>query len=222
MKKRRQRLSHTTGPLKLYRDDIQKILDALGEIPEELEPEITVSTGEFDLTPDEIGELQQPSLDALDITVKTKVAWVFWLRVQVFTDSCLVDTYGDDPVSRGVFARVKDIVGARIRRSRWTNELDAIAAILGSIASTMIVLGFATDEPTSQYIGYGLMVLGILLFLLSLLTKPLRRSIVILETRESRPSFWKRNKDQIWLIVITAIISITLTILAALIFGIGR
>ena len=103
------------------------------------------------------------------------------------------------------------------KRRKWSSlTLSPFAAIMVGILSAMAVLSAATVEGSYTFPLLGLAVLEVFCFLWGWWSYHQKYSVIFLKRRIEAPSFWVRNRDQVAINVIIAIVSSVLAFLATL------
>lgn len=190
-------------PIKLYLDDIEKIVDILRE----LSSEIKIETEEYalkdvnefaSLNKEKLAELRIRSLEPhLSLDLGPRHVWL--------------DIAEDIPSSRGTFEKIKEVLLSRRRK---------FAGFAGNLEGGLIVsliLGFATISMGLKAIegGGALFSIGaVIMLLISLVfgrwyfrVISKESSLIILKRRNQQQSFFQRNKDRIIVGIILALAS---------------
>ena len=204
MEKRAKELSQSLPPVKLFLDDIEKIVEIAGELSKKIE----LSTDEYSFEHvSELSQLQQEELTSLSIRI-----YLFDLSIY-FTPSYVdLRVQGKTATHTGVFSELKTFIFSRRRKflTIYKNVLIWILYFIG--------LGIVIVAPTLHIRGLlliGAYATGIIIVAFNILYFYIlhpRYSIIILKKRIEQPSFLKRNKDKIILSLFSAVIG-------ALIYG---
>jgi len=191
--------------LKLFLDDLTAIEEVL-----------TKSGNDFSI---EVGDYKYPSVNEVNnelagqtctnVTISSKVG--YWRLMLYLTKSwAMLTSQTDDIHSTGVYHKLDTILSSR---KRSPAIMYSPIVFLGAIALPWIALIVVLLKPDTEF-PYGLQITSIVLYgvfmawLVWLAFVRLRRnSIVVMEPRHS-PHFLKRNKDQLIVAALIALISI--------------
>lgn len=205
MKKRAKELSQLLPPVKLFLDDIEKIVEIAGELSEEIE----LWTDEYSFASvSDLSQLQQEELTTFGVR---SGYFDLWLNFTPRYVSLMVR--GNTATHIGVFEELKNFIQSR-RRKFSTAYKNLLRWILGSVA-----IGIAIAAPILHIKGLlliGAFATAITLTAFNILYSYIlhrKYSIIILKKRIEQPSFLKRNKDKIILSLFSAIIGAILLVL---------
>ena len=200
MKKLLKSHSERLDPVKLYLDDIERILDIIRETC----PETTMETDEYAVG--EVAQLEslgRDSINTLDIECSRPY---ITLQFRPYVTSLYIGQ--DTAEARGVFEKVKTVLVANRRRPQWLISNLWFATWLGVPS---LLLFFAALERRSVAAGAAA-ILGFVLagagtwWAYELAIH--RHSVVVLRRRSQGASFWKRNRDRIITGIILSVIDL--------------
>lgn len=190
-------------PVKLYLDDIEKIVEILREVS----TTIKIETDEYSI--EDVKELA--SLDKERVTELNIQSAEPYLNLRIGPQKSWLNIAKDEPSSRGTFEKIKEVLFLRRRKALGFLDKWSITFPLTWL------LGFATVEFMIKAIRGGgtLFIIGSIISPLILLFYLLLASyfwshgsfIIILRRRSQEQSFIKRNKDRIIVGVLLALVS---------------
>jgi hypothetical protein len=208
MERRIQSYGEHLKPATLYRDDIEKIVEALREIS----PTIKLSSDEYHFADlKELCESKKDFFTHLEIESENPYISAGFHRNKIW-----LFIYQDTPQSRGTFEKIKRIINHRARLPLWVISIlgTLSAAISGGICLFWFLLRVFQNKWTSPTIIYGVFLIVCILWTWWMLyTLFYRYSIIIPKYRIEAPGFWKRNSDKVILVIISAVIGSLLTLL---------
>ena len=210
MKRIPQRLSYKLGPIHLYLDEIEKIIEHLRSGAETVD----VDAGEFHLEPtDKLADIKGAEIH--DLTIESSNPHI---AVQLWPRSAELIAYRDDPNTRGLFEVIKDELITHQRLFSGFHRYPMAGGVtLGLSPSVLLFLPIPTAQ---RLIATALMfALGVLMSLPVLRILHKSYSTVVLRYRAERPSFWQRKGDEILIALISAIIGSLLTLGITKLFG---
>lgn len=205
MKKLAKQLSESLPPVKLFLDDIEKIVEIAGELSKEIE----LSTDEYSFANvNDLSQLQQEELTALNVHI---YYFDLWLN---FTPSYVsLSVQGNTATHIGVFQEIKNFIQSR-RRKFLTAYKNVLIWILGLIGLGVVIAAPILHIRGLLLIGvFATVIIIIALNILYYYITHRRYSIIILKRRIEQPSFLKRNKDKIILSLFSAVIGAILYVL---------
>ncbi len=204
-------LSENLKPATLYLDDIENIIDTLRTVSSE----VIISTREYLLKDlQELRELKKEQLTHLEIEIHEPYVSIsfephrIWLYIAK-----------DEPISRGLFEKVKEIVSRRERKIARITHSSWLSGILIGTFFPLLSLGI---DKASYWIIFTSIVLFIIAILISwygFQDRFNKYSVIVLKNKNELPSFWKRNSDKIVLMILSAIIGSFITQAFSKIFG---
>jgi len=217
MKQIDRKQNKTYLPVCLYLDElsaIEKIINDAGG-----KPIIKIADCEFDSIADLVKNqslLENNKLDEALITSRTPSIYIFLRKTWA---SLEIDT--SDLISTGVFTKIDKILKSCKRRTAWINHTwwGLLLLFIISVSLFLILLFYFEIHFISKDILSILspvQIAGITCLLYVIFYK-INTTKIILQNRANAPSFFKRNKDQIIVNVIIAIIGAILGIFGTLI-----
>lgn len=184
--------------MKLYMDDLERIVAALQEFSDE----ISIETDEYSLTElGELEELREENITHLDLGARrwpSDSALPSSVSVNLRPDTAFVFASQDDPASRGTFENVKKFLESRKQPLWWLiHTVDWWGGLVLGVCVVLIALawraGFAWPS-IAALIGLAISLGCIAFFIRHRLAK---NTIIVLAYRRDAPSFWKKNRDAI-------------------------
>ncbi len=146
-----------------------------------------------------------------------------YLRIKFFANSAEIYFAEDSAYNRVILSEIANIISkrkvlmGRFLTSFWAFALNGIITI-GSF--TGMIFTFSKDLVSSAWLCLGLLLLSIFsAILLCKLTFGWYSTIVIFERKREEDTFWKRNKDQLLIAIITATIAALFTAAVTLIIN---
>ena len=126
----------------------------------------------------------------------------------------------DDPVSRGIFEKIKNVLVQRKRPPAWLLNSFLISGLVTGFSPILLFVGFSKSNLLLIVLGFLTLLVGALWSWYGFQNQFKRYSIIIPKYRIDSPSFLKRNGDRIVLATISAIIGGVITLLFAKGFGV--
>lgn len=202
MKIKKQAHSERLTPVVLYLDDLERILEVLKGASEAVE----ISTLEYELgSLDEITNIQKETLSSLSIAIRNPY---LSLEFKPYEISLFISE--DTPISRGLFEKIKQLLHNRRRKLSWliTNDWVWVLApyLIALPLGWFVVQGILSNNMHDVLLGCALAVPGTVLYWWTWQVSSNKYSIIHLRRRTELPSFWKRNKDEILIAAISAIV----------------
>ncbi len=197
--------------IKMYLDDVQAIYDILKNncntvIIETDKYQITDITKLKDIGVDEIHEMsfncQNP-----DINIELRP---YMGRIYISEDSTL---------TRGILSQIEEIL-SKCKRKIVSKLESSLFYLLFSllVSATIVLLVIFVELWLAIFWGVTVVLIYILLVVKSYRLSLRQHSTIILSERRERTNFFNRNRDQIIVGLIIAIVSVALTILAFKLF----
>jgi hypothetical protein len=213
MKKINHSISREMPKVKLYIDDIEKILEILKE---ENFSDIKIETTNSEYNESEVNSIE-PTESLLNISshnplyISITFNSSYGEGVRIYTDT-------DTALAYGVINKIETLL-KRKRRIIFSIARRPWFAFSFLVVGQAIVFALRAKEIITS-VTFWLIILGIMIFYVILLFLDLgkipRTNIISIKRKKDRISFWFRNKDQILVgiivAIITAIISVTITI----------
>jgi len=202
-----QSLIEYLKPVKIYYDDIETICDIFRESGEDIE--IIADVFKIDILED-ILKIEKPFFTNLSIYLKGHSVYVRFSNNEI-----LLHADENTPVRRGLYEKLKSFLKTKRR---------PFASIIQWIVGASICIGFSfyfflwgiivwPSRIWSFFIGIGVLFIGLLWLFYGFRSKFKQYSIIIPSRHSEKISFWSRNKDQIIVAFITAVLSIIGTII---------
>jgi hypothetical protein len=199
-------------PVTLYLDDLEEIIGYLKNVADN----IFIETDEYEYKSldellsntdcETIYDLELASGDQ-KVNILTKIT------LNLETNRILLYRSDNEERLRGGFEKIKDVLKERERT--YLRYL----LIPWSVNATLIGLGLFVMKfwfylpPFVSPIAIFIMLVGCIGLVWYLVREKNKYSIIVLKRRSNQISFWKRYKDQIWLLVIGAIVGSVVTII---------
>lgn len=211
MKRLRKSLVRLLPPVTLFVDDVERIIEIMSKAS--TDPTFTVKTDEYSLEhAKQLENLKGEKVGKLKITLREP-----WISVEVEDDWVRLYAEEDSPVTRGILSEVKDLLRPRrrmlsIAETRSTFAVFLLLLLAGSLVSEL---------GKGQWWGYGGYVFAAagLVVVIRMFTV---KSVIIPARRIERESFWQRNRDQIVVAALTAVLTFVATLLATWAAGLLR
>ena len=215
MKKIKKSHRKMIEPVVLYFDDLEKII----EIFKEASNDIEISTDEYELeTIKEIKESDKEILNSLSIMIHEP-----YVSLELKPNEVWLYISEDEPVSRGVFEKIKQLLSSRRQKLYWLAKINWISGgmFYGAIAGSSVLFlgpGILEKNIYNILLGCSILILGLILSLWSYNLWMKRHSIIYTKRRIESTSFWNRKKDDIVLAIIFAIVGSIITLLITQLF----
>jgi len=208
---RRTRLpteKHDVGPVRLYREDLQAIASAVGELGV---LKITCDSAEDAWEASDSSEFCDFPIDLLEVTISSNDEDTSAAVTATFnTTTSLIELTDPDIFSEGILSRIRTICGNRRRPLWYLRRRGSTLAFAGFLALIVLVPIEADSNLSNNYF-FGTV---FPVFVLSLIPIGLairwlgssRKAIITNAPRATKPSYWERTGDM-WVVgVITAIV----------------
>jgi len=206
-----------TGPIKLYLNDILAIVEVFNELDEEGYLGITIG-GYLLSNVNELSQLKPKEYQEIEIEFMTNAPHSS-IKLTVRDTSTRLTCYSEDGALalRGVFAKAEKIILACKRKGQTIKNYSWVAYIPMILIIPFVILWIIFHEPILSYIFYSILIGGLIISLLGVFTLLFIKSRIILIDRIEQGTFWKRNKDKIYLMIISSTITFILGILSVLV-----
>jgi len=207
-------------PVKLYLDDLEQIVSILKV--ESNEVKIETDEYKYESLEELVGNRKETIYE-----LKLGSGRSVWSPVKLSLDKYFVELFisEDEPRLRGLFEKIKEIL---VKRERVYRRLvSPIFSLIFSVFSLTIIIVNKFLYPLP------LIILPFLYFIIipSATTISLiivvwlnmekgKYSIIVLKHRSDQVSFWKRNKDQVLLLIIGTVIGAVITVLGTIILNV--
>lgn len=197
-------------PMVIYLDDLEKIVAVFSEASDDIE----IIMDEYKLSGlHEINELHTERIGSLNIRIREP-----GVALSIEYNSSNLYIHKNLPLSRGIFEKIKQILIEGKRKYFWLSN-ESLASIV--LALLFVILGFFIYVGISQkdilFFLFGILdvIVGIVFVRTSM---DLGLNKIYLKRRKETISFWKRKKDEIILVIISAAIASILTYIFTKIF----
>jgi len=201
MKKIKRGYIEDFKPVILYLDDLEEIVEILKELPNK----VRILADDYELDSlDELQKINRDRLDMLIIKVVGPEASSPYISLNFLPNDILFEVDEDTAAKRGIVEKIKEFLKGRRRKLFWLTGNHLLAG-----ATTGMSIWFFM--PGKILLGCAVLSLGLIWSWWSFKLRDKKWSVIHLKRRSDSPSFWKRNKDEIAIVVITAIISIVFT-----------
>jgi len=216
MEKVREIPKFADGPLKLYLDDIMEIISLMREVDEKGELEIVV--GDYRLSDlQEIKNIKPKEHKELVIRFNVSEPYAtLSLRISEKYSTFEYFSAEDSLALQGVFSQIEKILLSARRQWRWVEQIFSVATGVLITAPIFILEGEVFNGSFLTAMGVVMTLVWLFAAFLFILTKPVRKSKIILVNKAEHTTFWKRNKDAIILTTFSSLLSFILGILATL------
>jgi hypothetical protein len=201
--------------VKLYLDDLQEITSFLME---HYGDKIELRTTEYKISNvDNLPLLKDPRIKYLRILGGGET--FSDVEIEFKRDTASIFCRADTPFNRGVVEYLKALILKRERyvsKARWL--MIPVIAFYGLVG---IWQRFIHPIQTwGEVLAFLFLTITFLLFTgWFCWGNLLNHSIIIPNLKKDVPSFWQRNKDQIWLVILGGVLGALLTVVGALLFG---
>lgn len=204
MKKKTPSKTEEFKPVLLYFDDLEKIIESLNTLP----GNVSLETDEY--VYESLDDLSKHS-DYEIYNLEISVGEYNQLRLLLTPYAASLYISHDNAEYRGVFEKIKEILMKRERiYRRFISTPWAVA--LSFLAILLIILAAFTSLNILASVYFTSVLLGAVVMTWVILERG-KHSIIVLRRQANQISFWKRNKDQIWLLIIGTSIGVIGTIL---------
>jgi len=198
MQKLTKSLSEHLPPVKLFLDDLEQIVEILQEVSKK----VKISTNDYafeDLK--ELVNKKYESINKLHISISDPYVS---LDLESYGISLYIEK--DEPISRGLFEKIKQILIQRKRPFGWLLTNWYLAGIFAGISIPLLIIGI--EKNISSFIILGIIPFGCIAAIWTvygLRNQSKSNSIIIPKYKNEAPSFIKRNSDKIILIIFSAL-----------------
>jgi hypothetical protein len=202
----------TLPPIKLYLDELNEIIDLLKE---HYGDKIEIRTKDYKFNDvDVLQQLDAAKIHHLEISAGEK--WYSGeIEMELKRNDVKIICKQDTPTNRGIVAKLKDLLLKRKRLVNTYRRFWPLGILIPAGVVTLVTTRYSVNLP--RLVSAGLGALGMLLFNLWIILADYRyHTVIIPKLKRDAPSFWTRNKDQIWLVVIGAIVGTIITSIVAL------
>jgi hypothetical protein len=197
-------LSSIFGPVKLNKNDIAYITNELNNLKSHPNYNETANNS-FDLIVDDI---KYESLEELisnekktinNISFHYKLYAEFSISIDISKNNTHLFCIENTPFTKGIFYSIQKLLISKRRRFQWS-KYAIYTGLLGVFGAIY------TNNPPLQYVGLTMSSLGMLGLILYVIGIPFRKTVINLDSIKT--SFLERNKDQIWLSILTFVLGV--------------
>jgi len=211
MKTLKQPISKELPLTRMYLDDVKAIYDILKNNCGSVE----ITTDKYEISDvTKLKDIGESQIHTLNFECRDP-----YISINLFPSHGRIYISEDSTITRGILSQIEDILNKCKRKI--ASILDSFSAyiILGLLLSTSLVM---ISKFTEGWLSITLVIFIILIFILyygqTYRLSLHQHSTIILSERRERANFFKRNKDQIIVGLIIAIVSVGLTVLAFQLF----
>lgn len=189
MDKRSARFLRSIAPVRLYLEDIEKIVAHLQELSPEADITLTTSGHEF-VTVEELSGLRQQEVPELEIRCCVGSRRFHDFLVSIGPTSVFLCRTGDTPAHRRILLQIEALLLARRCGWQWRDRLLASAGAIGPLSAVVFVLARSDLLSWLLYVGAVLAGTSLSLSAAYLATKQLSTSKVVLVNRQKHRVHW--------------------------------
>ena len=210
MKKKTKTIVTELPPIKIYLDEIQDIVEFLyGEVGKD---KVMIETENYRIEdPGDFKTIDEEQLDSLIISTANPYS----IEVRLTSYRATINAH-DDTKSLGISSKIESILmrGKRSVANIFKKLRDSVYGVVGMSLVSFVVAGIIIIwmKPLVKVDPVFFAPL-LLISIYCLISIPIffvgikRYSIIILKNRKETPTFWKRNKDQISMIIFTGLVT---------------
>jgi len=182
MKKKTKTIVTELPPIKIYLDEIQDIVEFLyGEVGKD---KVMIETENYRIEdPGDFKTIDEEQLDSLIISTANPYS----IEVRLTSYRATINAH-DDTKSLGISSKIESIL-MRGKRSVANIFKKLRDSVYGVVAPLLLISIYCLISIPIFFVGIK------------------RYSIIILKNRKEIPTFWKRNKDQISMIIFTGLVT---------------
>lgn len=202
----------TLPPVKLYLDELQEITAFLKE---HYGDKIEIRTKDYKFNDvDALQQLDAAKIHHLEIFAGEKL-YSAEIEMVLKRSDVRIICKQDTPTNQGIVTKLKELLLKRKRLVNTYRRFWPLGILIPTGVVTFLTARYSIKLP--GLVGASIGALGMLLFNLWIILADYRyHTIIIPKLKRDAPSFWTRNKDQIWLVVIGAIVGTIITSIVAL------
>lgn len=200
MKRIPRHLGKHVAPVKLYLDDIEELHQILAAASDHVE----LTTVDFELDdPKQLLELNCPVVHQLTIASRQP-----YVSADVEGGGVWLYAANDDAKSRGLYEQMRAVLKRRRRRIAWALAGPQGGLIAGVPLAAALISGIAAIRDRSVWWGLAcVLTLGLGLIIVIYTFRYLSRAhVVVLSHRKDSPPFMARNRDQLAIATLSALI----------------
>jgi len=213
MQKLEKPISKHLPPVKIYLEDVQELYDLLAKSCKEVKME----TDEWVFSDCErLQDLGVEEIHYLELQgEEPNILLCFSHR------EALIHIEEDSTLNRGIFSQLEDTLRRCYRKVArvFAGTNTTLALLIVLVVVTLSSLEAARDLVGQALVGILAFIFGAIIYWLHFRFSTKAYSTVVLSKRRERQNFFVKNKDQILVGIITAVVSVALTILALKVLG---
>lgn len=203
MRKLRKSRDEYLPPVKLFVDDVESVIEVMSKASSE--PTFNIRTEEYELDhARELSELNREYISELHVKLLEPS-----ICLDIQSDEVRLHATEDTVTTRGVLEELNDFLRSR---KVWLSVHDPITLFaiqaLVITAAVLALIGSFMKTYDILYGGFGLLAVT----LLCLAQSSRRGSVIVLKRHTEQESFWRRNRDQITVGIISAIVGGMITL----------
>jgi hypothetical protein len=219
MKKKSRSLARRFGPVRIYKNDIEGIVEILEKFHddgESREPKIDISIGDYELSSiDELSEVKEKPIREMALEYKLYNPFVC-IDLDISEESSRLYCSEDSATYLGVYTEIEKLLLSKRRKWEWISHVTWFLSAIATSAAIFVVYGQINNSPFMSYMGYSFGGLLLIFGLLSFFTRSIRKSEIILVDRYEQTTFWERNRDKLLVGLIIGSISFILGIIGTI------
>lgn len=211
MKKIAQSLGEHFRPVKLYLDDIEKIIETLSQVSSK----VSISTEDYALDDaQQLASLKQEQITYLHISLHEP-----YISLELKPSNIWLFAAEDEPISRGLFEKIKQILLKRERKFARIVHNGSLMGLLIGASLVLLVWGIAVSNILIIFVSIAWLILSVAFTWYGYQDQFKKYSIIIPKYEINAPSFWKRNSDKILLMILSAIFGGLVSLVLLKVFG---
>lgn len=210
MKRIPQRLSYALGPVRLYLDDVDDIAAQLRSGAGSVE----MQACEFEIeSTDKLSDLKMEVIH--DLTIESQNPHI---AVRLWPRNAEIIAYRDDPASRGLFEVIKDNLHRHQRSFGGFHRYPMIGGVIIGLAPWAFFF-VPMNLWARVLLSVAVLLVGLALSLPILQIFRGSYSTIVLSSRATRTTFWRRKGDEILIALISAIVGSLITLAISKLLG---
>jgi len=209
MEKIKKSISKIFPYVKLYRDDIDELIEILEENKFK---DIEIRTGNYKLNSSEIEKLKERKISNIQISAYDPFFISVELNSRYGSNGARVYTSEDSTIALGVIGKISQLFkkNRRFILTLTTTPWFALSVVMAGQILAILLKKFFDNTPlfiTLLICSYAFFLFAFFLDSGYLFSK----NLVILDYRIDRPNFWIRNKDKLLITLLTVILTALVT-----------
>lgn len=182
-------LSERIPPVKLFLDDVERIVELIGEVSSR----VVLETEDYVLQePGKLAELPSGSIHYLHVS-----GWEPYITLSLEPNSAYLYAESDTASSRGVCEKVKTLLLTKKRRLSWLTLSSFGPGISAGLAFSGLLWGIVTRQLPLILLGVVCASIAGPWWWWSREGSFRRYSTIVLRRRTDQESFWRRNADRL-------------------------